>query len=353
MVNVVIEPLHLKKSRVEITEYHGEGHPDALCSVLCQKASNSLANYYLKHFNKILDFSIDKTIIVPGTSTSKFNGGSVNNIPKIIVTGRATGKINNCHIPVKKLIRKTVETHMTRFPFLQDFDLEIHMNESPKQLKESIHKPFKIANDTAFVSAHFPPSRIEATVTKVGEYLNSNSFRNKNPYIGKDVKIVGIRENNKTTISLSIAFIDHFISDMREYKKLKEQLSKNLSKQFQCNVIINNLDSYKKEDSVFLTVSGLGLENGANGCSLSHSGKNINHPERVYKALSQKIAEKVSKELNGITKVQIMNHVGNPLEEPEVTHIQFSGNMDLNKIKKIVDNSFMNLDQLQNKIIKE
>jgi len=45
--------------------------------------------------------------------------------PKIVISGKATNKVKNIKIPVKKIIMKAVDDHMKRLPFLSKYEVII------------------------------------------------------------------------------------------------------------------------------------------------------------------------------------------------------------------------------------
>ena len=53
------------------------------------------------------------------------------------------------------------------------------------------------SNDTSFGVGFAPFSETEKIVMETEELLNSRSFKKKYPQVGEDIKVMGLRENNK------------------------------------------------------------------------------------------------------------------------------------------------------------
>jgi len=371
-MNLVIEQIYLKKPRIEIAEHKGEGHPDTLCDTLCEKASNALSRYYLKHFGAVLHHNIDKGLIVAGTSKPKFKGGKIKDPVKIIIAGRATSKAGNIKIPAKKIIKKAIESYMKRFPLLK-YNISVEIKEGASNLKEVFKRPIQIANDTSFGVSHYPLSRVEQIVLDIGKYLNSSTFRRKFPCIGKDIKVLGVRENNRVSITVAAAFISKHVKDMNHYKTLKERVVKHLLQKFKVSkIFLNTLDSYNDESSIYLTVSGLSCEQGDDGqvgrsnrhngvisanipMSLeATAGKNVSHPGKLYQILAYQLAKRVVNETSAKKAiVRIITQIGKPLDEPYVVHVQATGKINLPKIQEIAKKTFKDIPKIQLDIIRK
>jgi len=371
-MNLVIEQIRLKKPRIEIAEYKGEGHPDTLCDTLCEKASNALSRYYFKHFGAVLHYNIDKGLIVAGTSKPKFKRGKIKDPAKIIIAGRATLKAGNVKIPAKEIIKRAIESHMKRFPLLK-YSISIEIKEGASNLKEVFKRPIQIANDTSFGVSHYPLSRVEQIVLDIGKYLNSSTFRRKFPCIGKDIKVLGVRENNRVSITIAAAFISRYVEDTNHYKTLKERIVKHLLQKFKVSkIFLNTLDSYNDESSIYLTVSGLSCEQGDDGqvgrsnryngvisanmpMSLeATAGKNIFHPGKLYQILAYQLAKKiVNKTQVKKAIVRLVTQIGKPLDKPYAMHIQAAGKMNLPKMQEIAKKILRDIPKIQLEIIKK
>ncbi|MEA3378786.1 MAG: methionine adenosyltransferase [Nanoarchaeota archaeon] len=368
MVKLVIEKLPNYNPKVEIVEIKGQGHPDTICNSLVEKSSQALSKYYLNHFKKIMYFNIDKALLIAGTSKPRFGGGEIINPMRIIIAGKATKKVGNIKVPVEEIIKKVVNGLMSEFNV--EYGLEIDIKEGSSSLKDCFKRTVPVANDTAVGSAFYPPSSLSELVKKTAEHLVSKEFKKRFKSTGYDIKINGLREGRNITLTIALAFIDRCLKDLEDYRKTKHDIKNYLEKRTNAIININTLDSYEDQSTVYLTVTGLSAEMGDGGCTgngnlyygiisslmpMSNEcpfGKNVNHPEKLYQAIANKIAENLVKkaELNKV-HVIAMTEIGKPLDSPYIVSIKASGKIDLRQVKEIVDNEFINITKTQQEII--
>jgi len=366
MAKVKIEPLPNYTPTVEIAESKGIGHPDTLCDTLCEKASQALSKYYLKAFKKVLHFNIDKALIIAGESKPEFLAGSIIKPFKIIIAGRATTKVGNIKMPVDEIIKDAVRKHLK--PYNLIYDIKTEISEGSSNLKE-IEKTQK-ANDTSFGVAHYPLTKLETLVLKVSRYLNSERYRRQNKFIGLDTKVMGLREDDKITLTIAIAFISRHIKNLQDYKEKKRKIATELKEEFGVRIKLNTLDSPSSIKTVYVTATGFSCENGDDGqvgrgnrfnglitpCQPMSieaiAGKNIYHPGKIYQIMAHIIARDLVKEcrLQKVT-VKILSEIGKPLTEPQIVSVQVQGVLNFEKITKVVNKNFVHLDKFQKDII--
>jgi S-adenosylmethionine synthetase len=369
MVNVVIERLPKAKEKVEIVELKGKGHPDTLSDTLCNLVSNELSQYYMKHFGAILHHNVDKGVIVAGKSEPKFGGGEIIEPMKIVICGRATTHVGNVRVPVKEIVQDTVKGYMKQFPHAE-FVIIQEIKEGASNLKEVFKRKVQVANDTSCGVSYYPYSDTEKLVLDVRDILESKDFRNKFKAVGDDIKIMAVREDKKITLTLAIAFIDRYLKTMGEYLDMKNDINYYIHKRTKAKVFINTLDSFESESSVYLTVSGLSAEMGDDGQVgrgnryndlitpgkpmgiEATAGKNISHPGKLYQVMAFNIAKSlVEKAGLGEAHVKLVTQIGRPLDEPLVVSVLASGNIDLRRVKTVVDDNFRNMGKVQEDLI--
>jgi len=394
MKNIVIEKLNcpsVEERGVEIVERKGLGHPDTICDSLCEAASLALSRYYLKKFKKVLHHNLDKGLLVAGKSKVKFGGGKILKPIKIIIAGRATDKVGKIKIPTRKIILDTVYDWLnknlgfSKKEIKKIFKILIDYQEGAANLEEVFKrsKETPIANDTSFGVAHAPLSKTEKLTLKVANLINSKKFSKKFPFVGKDIKVMSLREKNKISLTLAVAFISRYIKNLEEYFKAKEKVKKEVEKYIRKNfdfdlkkVDCNTLDNpfAKSENEVYLTVTGLSAEQGDDGqvgrgnrvCGLitplrqmsleAVAGKNINHPGKIYQILSFLIAKEIGR-VEGVKEcyVKLLSEIGKPLESPQIALIEINAK-NFSKVKEkaflICKNYLDNLEKIQKEIIK-
>jgi len=375
MRRIIVELLKnrpIEKSKVNIAERKGIGHPDTLMDVLCNSASNALSKYYLKNHKSILHHNVDKGLIVAGEAKPKFGGGKIVKPMEIYIVGRATSKVDSKKINVESIIRKEVTAHLKSFKQLgSHYKLFVKVKEGALNLKEVFKKGIPIANDTSFGVAHAPLSKTEKLALDVGNFINFNISK-KIKAVGADIKVMAARYDNKIKLSLAVAFIDKFISSMADYVEAKEKVKEAVMNfvKIPCEVEINTLDNVNGDEStVYLTVTGLSAEQGDDGqvgrgnrpsglitpdrpmSMEATAGKNINHPGKLYQVLAQIMADKISR-LSGVKEcyVKLLTQIGKPLNSP-LAFVQILGAKKDNEIKKIVNNVLDNLANIQKEIV--
>jgi S-adenosylmethionine synthetase len=392
MRNIVVEKvdyLPIEEREVEIVERKGIGHPDTICDLVCEAVSQALSQYYLKRFGKVLHHNLDKGLLVAGKSQPKFGGGKILEKIKIIVAGRVTDKVGNIKIPVKKIAEKAVKDCLRKIVnsknAAQNFEIFIDYNPGAENLQEVFKRDNKIAiaNDTSFGIGHGPYSRAEILTLKVAQFLNSEKFLKKYPFLGTDIKVMTLREKDEVILTVPAAYIDKYIKNAKDYFEKKEIIKKEIEKFVKrvsnfkrIKVDHNTLDNpeAKKEGEIYLTVLGLSAEQGDDGqvgrgnrvsglitpcreMSLeAPAGKNINHPGKLYQILAHLIAQEIGK-LEGVKEcsVRILSQIGKPLDEPQIVSVKVIANNFSNikdKIYKIVELKFDKLRKIQIDIIK-
>ncbi len=367
MRNIVIE--HLKKTKIEIVERKGLGHPDNICDAVCEEASKALSQYYLKNFKKVLHHNIDKGLLVAGQSAVDFNGGKILRKIKLFIVGRATTVVGNKKIPVHDIVVKAVRKYLKKnFKNLNTNDVEIITDIAPgaTNLKRISDEKEPIANDTSFGVAHYPYTKLEKLVMDVTEYINSADFRKRHP-VGEDVKVMGYYDG-KIKLILAIAFVSKKIGSINEYFEAKKKVIDDIKKKFKVNdVELNTMDG-NDISSIYLTVTGLSAEHGDDGqvgrsnrpsglitpyqpMSLeATAGKNINHPGKLYQAVAFELAKKISKLGCGYVSVHLLSGIGKSLKNPKLVHVQVE-KIKKKQIEKAVNNVFDNLKAIQKGIV--
>ncbi len=328
----------IEKQKLEFVELKGRGHPDTVCDDICEIASKELTKYYKKRFGKVLHHNVDKCLLVAGQAKPKFRGGKIKKVIKIIIAGRATSKVGKVKIPVNNIINRAVMKYLKEFK-LAKFKLVIDVQQGASNLTQvpKLH----VANDTSIGCAHYPFSRLEQLVLDVNKFIEKLSRNEKT--IGKDIKVMGVREKKKIKLIIAIAFIGKDIKNMGDYVNIKNKIIEKIHKKFKVEIEINTLDNYNDPSSIYLTVSGLSAENGDDGNAgrgnrynylitpsrpmsiESFAGKNKYHPGRTYQIVSQKIAKDIAKLGRKQAEVQIVSEIGKPLSEPKAVYVKVLG----------------------------
>lgn len=390
--NIIVEKLEqtpVSEREVEIIERKGIGHPDTICDLSAEFSSRILSNYYLKKFGHIFHHNLDKALLIAGQALPKFGGGKILKQALLIIAGRATNKIGSERIDVEKIIKKELLGFLKEKLILEKpekfFKIIINYQPGAENLSKIFEKKkVAIANDTSFGIAYAPLSLAEKLTLEVANLLNSPNFIKKFPFVGRDLKVMTLRRKKKVYITLAISYIDKFVKDVPDYFRKKEIIKEKVKffvkRKFNFEKIFlfhNTCDNpkAKTEKEIYLTVSGMSLEQGDDGqvgrgnrvwglitplreMSLeAPAGKNINHPGKLYQILALLIAKEIEK-IKGVREcyVELLSEIGKPLDQPKIGVLRINTNNNFQLIKekaiKIANRIFEKLTKIQLEIIK-
>lgn len=384
MRNIVIEKINslpIEQQEIEIIERKCSGHPDTICDAICESVSRELSKEYMKKFGRILHHNVDKALLVAGSSQPRFGGGKVIKPIKIIISGRATAKIGNKKIDVKRIVEKAAHDYLSQFHALnkKQYKIIADTNEGSDILKEVFAEETPIANDTSFGVGYAPFSKTEKIVLDIGKMLNNKEFIKKYPAIGEDIKIMALRQGKHVKLTISMAFVDKYINNFDEYYDLKDKIKEEISEKTGIkDITINALDKPREEakkiEDIYLHVTGLSAEmadegqvgrgNRVNGlitpCRVmtleAAAGKNpTRHVGKIYSVLANIIASDIVKKTSiKEVSVKILSRIGNPIDQPLVCNIQTPydlGNPETDHIKQIAENWFDKIQDVTKMII--
>jgi S-adenosylmethionine synthetase len=219
---------------------------------------------------------------------------------------------------------------------------------------------------------------VERLVLETEAYLNSKAYKAKEPSVGEDIKVMGMRDKDHITLTVAIAFVSKFVDNIDTYVGLKERIAKevvNHAKKFtkkEVKAEINTGDSIERED-IYLTKTGLSCESGDDGSvgrgnrvnglitpfrhmSLeAAAGKNpVNHIGKIYNILATEMAMRITKEYPEIKEcdISILSQIGKRISEPHNLNINMITEKDSNfenirgKVHYIAEGMLDNMSQL-------
>jgi len=384
MQNIKINSFRYVLPEIEIVERKGIGHPDTICDSIADRFALNLAQYYLKKFNQIFHFNVDKALLVAGETKTKFGGGKILKPMKIFFGDRATYKIDDENVPIDEILNHSVYDWLKEnLRFVSEKEVEV-VNEV-KHGSEELTSIFKRkeeylpANDTSTLVGYAPLTTLEKSVLELERYLNSKDFKKRFPESGEDIKVMGLREDNNFTFTIAMAFVDRFVKSEDDYFKKKDEIKeeiKNFLKQkfeVKAEVYLNTLDERGKgEEGCYLTVTGTSAEsadsgevgrgNRVNGIialnrpagSEAAPGKNmISHVGKIYNLLAFDIASKIYEKIRKHNYVWLLSQIGRPVNKPLVISVEVD---NLNKseeevVKEIVEKRFETLKDFIKELI--
>lgn len=384
MRNIVIEKINslpIEQQAIEIIERKCSGHPDTICDAICESVSRELSKEYIKKFGKVLHHNVDKALLVAGSSEPAFGGGKITKKIKIIISGRATSKVGNKKVDVKKIVEKTAKDYLKQLHALREEHYEVitEINEGSGILKEVFAEEMPLANDTSFGVGYAPFSKTEKIVLDVANMLNSHEFLEKYPAVGEDIKVMALRQGKHIKLTISMAFVDKYIKNFDDYYNTKDKVKEEIVEKSGCSdVTINALDKDKKEakkiEDLYLHVTGLSAEMGDDGqvgrgnrvnglitpCRVmsleAAAGKNpTRHVGKIYNVLANIIASDIVKKTSvKEVYVKVLSRIGNPIDKPLVVSIQTPYEInggEKEKMRKIAEHWFDKIQDVTKLII--
>jgi len=376
--NIVFEQIKrqpVEELNVEIVERKGLGHPDYIADSASEAASRELCKFYLKEFGTILHHNLDKTLLVGGQANPRFGGGYVVEPIYIIVAGRATtevvtheGKVN---IPFGSIIIKAVKEWIKENMRYLDPETHVVVDYMVRKGSADLVSVFEagkskipLANDTSLGVGYAPLSTLEKLVLETERMLNSRDYKARNPAVGEDIKVMGIRQGKKIKLTIASAIIDRHVLDRDEYLNVKEQikedvldLASKIASGFDVEVYVNTADMPDK-NVFYLTVTGTSAEHGDDGATgrgnranglippmrpislEATAGKNpVNHVGKIYNVVANRVAKRIYETIDEFKEiyVEIVSQIGKPIDQPLIAAIRVVTDNNKNPSSHIVN----------------
>ena len=336
---------------LELVERKGLGHPDSLCDALAENLSRSLSRAYLERFGVILHHNVDKALLRGGAARAAFRpGGELLEPIEIYLAGRATLEVKGARIPVEELVVEGSKQWLREHLRFLDVERDVRIISLLRPTSADLTSLFSrkgavpLANDTSLGVGFAPLDELERTVLAVEQRLNSAEAKVRQPEIGEDLKVMGVRRGERISLTVACAMVGRFIDDVGDYRRKKEQVR--LLALEACRgpveVHVNTADG-ETADSLYLTVTGLSAEAGddgqvgrgnrVNGLITPYrpmtleaaAGKNpITHVGKLYNLVANRIARAVVAEVPGVREAScyLVSRIGSPITEPEVMDVK-------------------------------
>ena len=374
MANVVVSPMDFKpvyENPVEIVERKGVGHPDTICDNLAEELSVALCKLYLEEFGFVQHHNVDKALLVGGVANPSFGGGEIVTPIEIYLVGRAIKEKDEKPLPVDEIAIEVAKEWLRNN--IRNLDPDRHVIITPKirpgskdlvELFERFAKKGEVplANDTSFAVGYAPFDDLEKVVFYTEKYLNSKEFKEEHPYLGEDIKVMGVRLGEKIRITIAAAFVDKYVENTEDYLQKKEivrqKALENASKYTdkEVEIFINTADN-PENDSVYITVTGTSAEAGDDGqvgrgnrpnglitpyrpmTLEAAAGKNpVSHVGKIYSAVANIIAQRVVNEVEEIREAYcyMVSQIGKPITQPQVCDVKIRTNRDIKGVEEVI-----------------
>ncbi|MDR1722276.1 MAG: methionine adenosyltransferase [Methanobrevibacter sp.] len=362
MRNIIVEKLNqtpIEELDIEIVERKGIGHPDSISDGIAESVSRALCKEYMDKLGegKVLHHNTDEVQITAGESNPSFGGGEVIKPIDFLLTGRGVREFEGNKFAIDRVAieaaKDYLDENIINLDVESDAVVECKIGQGSGDLVDVFKRQGAISsNDTSFGVGYAPFSEVENIVLSTEELLNSKSFKKGSlAAVGEDIKVMGLRENDKITLTIACAMVSKYIADVSEYKAVRDELKErvidlaSIQTDRELEVYVNTADNddSNSAEGYYLTVTGTSAEMGddgsvgrgnrANGLITPNrpmsmeatSGKNpINHVGKIYNILSNRIANDVAKEVEGIKQINIMilSQIGKPIDQPKAATSQ-------------------------------
>lgn len=379
---------NINEQEFEVVETKGKGHPDNICDTLAEKISSNYSKYCIENYGVILRHMIDKLSILGGGSKVHFGKGEMIAPIKILINGRFTDRYKDEHIDYMKIVTDTIKQYFSELFPLLDTDKYLliidntHHNEGPgvvynddDSTKNERMKFFEVTddkdvvrhnnhfrcNDTSTTVSYYPMSNLEQTVLDIEQTLNSTEYKSNYPWVGSDIKVMGMRKEDKVEITSCVPLISLYVSDLTDYKNKLQMLKNDIEiivrKYFNKNdlhIYLNTRDNYENND-LYLTAIGSAVESGDEGAvgrgnrsrgvipfSRNFSmeaacGKNpVYHTGKLFTAIGDVISKKIFDKYHIENVVYCTSKMGDEINNPWNVSVELNKTVS-NEIKKDID----------------
>ena len=264
----------------EVVERKGKGHPDTLSDHLAEYLSVMYSRFTLEKYGAVLHHNFDKVGMLGGKSSVRFGEGKITAPIRVLINGRASFSFGNEPFDVwNMLVGWTKDFFKNALPNIDvEKDLILVNNlstaSSPGQQKDNTVKSARnfwfqprslddlpelkklFSNDTSLGVGFAPYSLLEKIVLDIEGTLNSQEYKKDNPWIGSDIKIMGVREKNDFDITMCIPQIANLVNSVEEYENNLKTARQDIDAIFKSHNIenyelnINTRDSVEKNEFI-------------------------------------------------------------------------------------------------------
>ncbi len=387
MANIVVTPMTFEPvyfQSAEIVERKGVGHPDTICDSIAEELSVELSKLYLEEFGAIMHHNVDKALLVGGVANPQFGGGEVISPIEIYLVGRALSEKNGKPLPVEELAIEVARRWIKEN--VRNLDPDKHIIVQPRIkpgsrdlvdlfLRFQQRGEVPLANDTSFGVGFAPFDDLEKVVFETEQFLNSPQFKEEHPEVGEDIKVMGVRIEDRIRITIACAFVSRYVNSLEDYLQKRDTVHRKVSElassltDKEVEVFINTADD-PEGGSVYITVTGTSAEQGDDGqvgrgnrvnglitpyrpMSLeAAAGKNpVSHIGKIYNVVANLIADRVVTEIEEVEEAYcyIVSQIGKPINEPQVCDVKVRTSKDISGLEKeVVKIAQQELDEMPN-----
>jgi len=339
----------MAQRRVELIERKGLGHPDTICDALVEAISVALNRMYLERLGAVAHYNIDKALLVAGECAKGFGAGEVTRPMRLYVGDRATRAAGGERLPVEEVATAAVDawvaSHLPGVRSGRDLVTLPVLAAGSEELRRIYADGARTiaSNDTCGASGYAPLTSAEQLVLSAEEFLNSPAFKAQFPDTGQDVKVLGVREDDRLALTVAMPLSCLRTESERAYFARKEEILHALTVRFAAAPLriewrYNCLDRPGLGTSgVYLTLTGTSAEdadsgqvgrgNRVNGLIAfsrptggeAAAGKNpVAHAGKIYRVLSHRLARLIHLRCPDLLEVHVhlAARIGEPVDHP-------------------------------------
>jgi S-adenosylmethionine synthetase len=379
----------------EVVERKGIGHPDTVADAVAEKISVEYSKYCLEYFGAVLHHNVDKFAALGGLVDVDWGKADMVKPIRAVVNGRISASFDKKQIPLREIYTKAIKDQLAiSLPFLDtekwlkiiDHSTTYSKNPrwfNPLSLDDVPDHKNLFANDTSAVVSYYPLTKSEQLVLKLEGYFYDAEQKPRFKEYGQDIKVMVVRRDDKFDITLCVPFLSKYLESPNVYwgklydleAKLKQKAGEILNGSAEIDLKVNPHDQRRKEStdakSFYFVASGGALDYGEEGVvgrgnnrlgvipsfrpytMEAACGKNpVYHVGKVLGLVADVLAKRIATECESNTEVWIVTRNADPLFEPNNVIVNTSGNIDQDKIKKVVKSVFSErdwTDQIVNK----
>ena len=262
--------------KLEIVERKGLGHPDTICDEIAERLSVALSRLYLSEYGEILHHNVDKALLAGGASSPRFGGGEISRPIELFLAGRATGPFKGKELPLEHLAQQVAvewfTEHLPSIAARQAVKVHNLVRPGSADLNDLFARRsgrVRLSNDTSCGVGYAPLSRLETIVYTVEKELGA-AAQSCHPEIGRDIKVMGIRQGEHIHLTIACALVDRFVRALADYLDAKGKIAAiavQTAKEHgatKVSVDVNTADD-PAAGSIYLTVTGTSAEAGDDG----------------------------------------------------------------------------------------
>jgi S-adenosylmethionine synthetase len=235
-----------------------------------------------------------------------------------------------------------------------------------------------IANDTSFGVGFAPLDTLETAVLATASTLNSRETKATHPFIGEDLKVMGVRHGPEIELTVACALVGRHVASLADYASKKHRIhtlaldAARAIADSALRVLVNAADGDTPE-SVYLTVTGLSAEAGDDGqvgrgnrvnglitpyrpMSLeAAAGKNpVAHVGKLYNVMANRVAHAVVMEVPEVDEAYcyLLSRIGHPIADPPLFELKVRPKEQMRldalapRIRDVAHSTFARIDSL-------